>query len=91
MAQLAVAATVSDDLPLVLDVGETFYFKPESGRLWLSPHDETPSAACDAAPEEIDVALGELRRAGQVVSGALIDGATSLQALARDPDPLRSV
>jgi D-arginine dehydrogenase len=66
MAQLAVAATVGDDLPLVLDVGETFYFKPESGRLWLSPHDETPSAPCDAAPEEIDVALA-ISRFEQVV------------------------
>lgn len=57
VAQLAVGRPVPGDLPLVLDVGETFYFKPEHGRLWLSPHDETPSVACDAAPEEIDVAL----------------------------------
>jgi D-arginine dehydrogenase len=57
IAQLGVAVPVPDDLPLVLDVAETFYFKPESGRLWLSPHDETPSTPCDAAAEEIDVAL----------------------------------
>lgn len=44
------------DLPLVLDIAGQFYFKPEAGRLWLSPHDETPSAACDAAPEELAVA-----------------------------------
>lgn len=44
-------------LPLVLDLRGEFYFKPESGRLWLSPHDETPSPPCDAAPEELDVAL----------------------------------
>jgi len=66
IAQVAVAATVPDDLPLVLDVAESFYFKPESGRLWLSPHDETPSAPCDAAPEEIDVALA-IDRFEQVV------------------------
>ncbi len=29
---------------------------PDSGAIWLSPHDETPSPACDAAPEELDVA-----------------------------------
>lgn len=57
VAQLAVSPAVPPDLPLVLDIAESFYFKPESGRLWLSPHDETPSAPCDAAPEEIDVAL----------------------------------
>ncbi|MGF7156535.1 NAD(P)/FAD-dependent oxidoreductase [Novosphingobium gossypii] len=66
IAQVAVAADVPDDLPLVLDVAERFYFKPESGRLWLSPHDETPSSACDAAPEEIDVALA-VDRLEQVV------------------------
>ncbi|HZU64625.1 MAG TPA: FAD-dependent oxidoreductase [Novosphingobium sp.] len=56
MAQLRVAPQPDADLPLVLDLDESFYFKPQSGRLWLTPHDETPSAACDAAPEEIDVA-----------------------------------
>ena len=32
--------------------------KPDAGgRLWLSPHDETPSEPCDCAPEELDVAI----------------------------------
>lgn len=44
------------DLPLILDIDERFYFKPEAGRLWISPHDEIPSPACDAAPDELDVA-----------------------------------
>ena len=57
VAQVRTAPEPPGDLPLVLDLREQFYFKPESGRLWLSPHDETPSAPCDAAPEEIDVAL----------------------------------
>jgi D-arginine dehydrogenase len=42
--------------PMVNDVDETFYFKPEGGRLVGSPADETPSAPVDARPEEIDVA-----------------------------------
>ncbi|MEE4450951.1 FAD-dependent oxidoreductase [Novosphingobium resinovorum] len=66
IAQLAVEAEVPDDLPLVLDIAESFYFKPESGRLWLSPHDETLSQPCDAAAEEIDVALA-IDRFEQVV------------------------
>ncbi len=57
IAQLVMREPVPEDLPLVLDIAGTFYFKPENGRLWLSPHDETPSAPCDAAPEEIDIAL----------------------------------
>lgn len=56
VAQIRVAPEVSDDLPLVLDINGSFYFKPDNGRIWLSPHDETPSAPCDAAAEELDVA-----------------------------------
>lgn len=44
--------------PLVLGLDGSFYFKSDSsGRIWLSPHDETPSLACDTAPEDIDIAL----------------------------------
>ena len=57
MVQLGVTPDVPASLPLVLDIGESFYFKPEGGGLWLSPPDETPSPPCDAAPEEIDVAI----------------------------------
>jgi D-arginine dehydrogenase len=57
VAQLRVAPAAPATLPLVLDIAGRFYFKPEAGgRLWLSPHDETPAVAGDAAPEEIDVA-----------------------------------
>lgn len=57
VAVLRVAPTAPADLPLVIDVGGSFYFKPDAGRLWLSPHDEIPSKPCDAAPEELDVAI----------------------------------
>ncbi len=43
--------------PLVLDVDEEFYFKPDAGQLLISPADESPSAPCDAQPEELDVAI----------------------------------
>ena len=56
VVQLRVAPQAPADLPLVLDINGTFYFKPDSGRLWLSPHDEIPTEPCDAAPEEIDIA-----------------------------------
>lgn len=61
VAQLRTRPAATEALPLVLDVSETFYFKPESGRIWLSPHDETPSPPCDAAPEELDVATAIAR------------------------------
>ncbi len=66
VAQLRTAPAAPAALPLVLDVAEGFYFKPESGRLWLSPHDETPSPPCDAAAEELDVAIA-IDRFQQVV------------------------
>ena len=43
--------------PVVVDVDESFYFKPESGLLLGSPADETPSPPTDAQPDELDVAL----------------------------------
>ncbi len=57
VAVLRVAPQAPADLPLVLDINGGFYFKPDAGRLWLSPHDEIPSDPCDAAPEELDVAV----------------------------------
>lgn len=58
IVQLELDAEVPDDLPLVVDINARFYFKPEGPRrIWLSPHDETASPACDAAPEELDIAL----------------------------------
>ena len=57
VAQLRMGVPVPADLPLVMALDGSFYFKPENGKLWLSPHDETPSAPCDAAPDELDVAV----------------------------------
>jgi D-arginine dehydrogenase len=66
VAQLRTSPVAPAMLPLVLDIDESFYFKPEAGRLWLSPHDETPSPPCDAAPEEVDVAIAIARMEGVV-------------------------
>lgn len=57
MVQLRVDPPATAALPLVTDARDRFYFKPEAGRLWLSPHDEILSAPCDAAPDELDVAI----------------------------------
>lgn len=57
VAQLRMGLPVPADLPLVLGFDGSFYFKPEGGKLWLSPHDEVPSEPCDAAPDELDVAI----------------------------------
>jgi D-arginine dehydrogenase len=43
--------------PMTLDVGESFYFKPDAGRLLVSPADETPIEPCDVQTDELDVAI----------------------------------
>ncbi len=43
--------------PAVVDAEETYYFKPEAGKLMVSPADATPTAPADAQPEELDVAI----------------------------------
>jgi len=67
IVQIEVDPAPPADLPFIIDAEQHFYFKREAnGRLWLSPHDETPSPACDAVPEEIDVATAIDRLEGVV-------------------------
>jgi D-arginine dehydrogenase len=42
--------------PFVNDMDDKFYFKPDSGSIFLSPADETPTAPADAQPDEWDIA-----------------------------------
>jgi D-arginine dehydrogenase len=43
--------------PMVVDADERCYFKPDAGRLLVSPADATPSEPSDARPEELDIAV----------------------------------
>jgi len=42
--------------PLVMNPAEGYYFKPDSGKILMTPGDEKPSPPTDAQPEEIDIA-----------------------------------
>lgn len=67
LVQLRTDPAAPPALPHVTAIDGSFYFKPEAGgRLWLSPHDETATDPCDAAPEELDVAIA-VHRFEQVV------------------------
>jgi D-arginine dehydrogenase len=67
MVQLRVGRAGLRDLPLVDDADGTFYFKGEGDRtIWLSPHDEIATDPCDAAPEEMDIAMAIHRFEGVV-------------------------
>lgn len=43
--------------PMVIDLAERFYFKPDAGQLLISPADETSTAPCDAQPDEMAIAV----------------------------------
>ena len=51
----------TSDWPFAKSVGDDLYFAPESGRLFASPMDEVPDEACDARPDEYEVALAAHR------------------------------
>lgn len=55
------------DFPLIEDLAGNFYFKPGGpGRIWLTPHDESPDEPQDVVPDELDVAIA-IDRFEQVV------------------------
>lgn len=82
--------------PMVVDIGESFYFKPESGRLLISPADETAMPATDAQPDEIDIAeaVARLEAATRLKVRRVLRKWAGLRTFAPDrtlvigPDPL---
>jgi D-arginine dehydrogenase len=82
--------------PTVIDAEEDFYFKPESGRLMLSPADETPDRPGDAQPDEIDMAVAiervtaalaiEVRRIAHRWAGLRTFAADRVPVVGFDPD-----
>jgi D-arginine dehydrogenase len=50
-----------EHLPFTKTIHDELYFGAESGRLFASPMDETPSDPTDAQPDEYDVALAAYR------------------------------
>ena len=58
VVQLRVGRRGLRDVPFVTDLHQSFYFKGEADNsVWVCPLDETLVSSCDAAPEEIDVAI----------------------------------
>ncbi len=48
---------ISDDWTMIVEFEEEFFFKPDAGKLLISPANEDLSAPCDAQAEELDIAL----------------------------------
>jgi D-arginine dehydrogenase len=75
---------------MVLDADETFYFKPDAGRLLVSPADETPSPPCDAQPEELDIAhaIDRLQRAADLPVRRVFRSWAGLRSFVADRSPV---
>jgi len=43
--------------PVVVDIDQRWYFKPDGEQVLCSPAEEEPSPPCDARPREVDIAL----------------------------------
>ncbi|MBZ9897772.1 FAD-binding oxidoreductase [Mesorhizobium sp. BR1-1-6] len=76
--------------PLVVDLHEQFYFKPDAGRLIGSLADETDSEPCDAWPEDIDVAIAvdRIEQATSICIGRPSTPWAGLRTFAPDRTPV---
>ncbi|RMF95863.1 MAG: FAD-binding oxidoreductase [Gammaproteobacteria bacterium] len=83
-------ATVADDWPAATDLQESFYIVPESGRLLLSPADETPVPPMDAWPGDLDVAtaVDRLERATTLEVERVVNQWAGLRSFAPDRRPV---
>ncbi|MFC5000402.1 NAD(P)/FAD-dependent oxidoreductase [Dactylosporangium cerinum] len=81
---------VAPNWPLVLDVGDEFYFRPESGGLLVSPCDETPSPPVDAvaAPEDVALAVERVAAATTLELRRVRTSWAGLRTFAPDRNPV---
>jgi D-arginine dehydrogenase len=81
---------LSDAWPMLVDVEERFYLKPDAGKLLLSPADETLSAPCDAQPDELDIAIAvdRLEQATTLQVARIASKWAGLRSFVRDRTPV---
>lgn len=82
--------TVAGDWPAATDLQESFYIVPESGRLLLSPADETPVPPMDAWPDDLDVAtaVDRLERTTTLEVERIVNQWAGLRSFAPDRRPV---
>jgi D-arginine dehydrogenase len=80
----------ADLWPMLLDVEETFYVKPDAGMLLLSPADETLTRPCDAQADELDVAIAvdRLERATTLDIKRVMHKWAGLRCFVKDRSPV---
>ena len=76
--------------PLVLDVDDTFYFKPDGGNILITPADEIPVEPIDAFPDDECIAVGieRFQQAMNVEIKHLIRKWAGLRSFVADRSPV---
>ena len=76
--------------PLLFNMDESWYVKPDAGRLLGSPADTTPSPPCDAQPEELDIATAAWRieQATTLTVGKVTQSWAGLRSFVPDNTPV---
>ena len=76
--------------PMLTELSDGFYFKPESGGLILCPCDSTPAPPTDARPEELDVAVAvaQLERMSGLVVPTIVAKWAGLRTFAPNNAPV---
>jgi D-arginine dehydrogenase len=78
------------DWPATIEADEAFYFKPESGKILVSPCDETPSAPCDAWPEDMDIAecVERMQQSADIPVRRIVRAWAGLRSFVADRTPV---
>ena len=69
-AFMVTAPVGMEGIPMVVDIEEQFYCKPDGPQMLCSPAEEEPSEPCDARPHEIDIAIA-IERINQATTLAI--------------------
>ncbi|WP_432979045.1 NAD(P)/FAD-dependent oxidoreductase [Dactylosporangium sp. CA-233914] len=87
---ITTAEGVGPAWPLVMDVANRFYFRPERGGLLVSPADETPSPPTDtvAAPQDVALAVERVTAATTLRLTLVRTSWAGLRTFTRDRNPL---
>lgn len=77
-------------LPLVVDVDEQFYLKPDAGKLLVSPANEDPEPPCDVQPDEMDIAIcvDRIERAFEISVRRIENSWAGLRSFVADKCPV---
>jgi D-arginine dehydrogenase len=76
--------------PMLVNVEEDFYLKPDAGLLLLSPADEIATAPCDAQAEELEIAIAvdHLERATTLQVRRILRRWAGLRSFVADRSPV---